>query len=130
MCCKKIYFTNSNSFFCQKCIAKRNDSIASIFYCQKCVGKRYNSQGWAIALLLFRSFTLRTLLFRSFQKEQQGVIRSFALFQKNEKERFALSLFTKTATKSTLLFRSFKKNNKEQIALLLFTKRAKERTKE
>ena len=37
------------------------------------------SQGWAIALLLFYSS-----LFCSFQKEQQGAICSFALFQKSE----------------------------------------------
>ena len=73
----------------------------------------------SFALLLF---TL--LLFCSFQKERQGAIRSFALFKKSEKERFAPLLFSKIAQKSDSLFRSFKKSKKEQIALLLFWKRA------
>ena len=85
--------------------------------------------------------------FRSFQKEQQGAIRSFALFKKSKKEQFTLSLFSKRAIrsfallkraqKSKVLFRSFEKEQqranrsfalfkkseraqKERIALSLF----------
>ena len=54
-------------------------------------------QGWAIALSLFPFFLKRAsrsdLLFRSFQKELQGAIRSFALFKKSDKEQFALLRF-------------------------------------
>ena len=63
-------------------------------------------------------------LFRSFQKERQGAIHSFACFKKSKKERLALSLFSKRAQKSDSLFHSFKKSEKERFALSLFSKRA------
>ena len=67
-------------------------------------------------------FFLKTVYFIS--------VFSFALFTKSAKERFALSLFSKRATKSESLFRSFQKKakerTKERIALfftfLLFLK--------
>ena len=80
-------------------------------------------QGWAIALSLFRS-----LLFSSFQKEQQGAIRTFTLFHKSKKERFALLLFTKRAKKSDLLFGTLLvKSERANCSFSLFLKRTKER---
>ena len=49
---------------------------------------------------------------------------SFPLLKKSDKERFALSLFSKRATNSDSLFtKRAKKSDKEQIPLLLFTTR-------
>ena len=90
------------------------------------------SQGWAIALSL-----LRSLLFRSFQKEATRSDFFFALFKKSNKEQFSLLLFTKRAKRAicssvftkiakwaNCSFALYKKSNKEGFALSHFSKRA------
>ena len=68
-------------------------------------------------------------LFCSLQKEQQRAMHSFALYQKNDKEQFALTLFTKRATKSKSLCRSLQKEQQRanrSFALYKKSKRAPE----
>ena len=72
-----------------------------------------------VGQLLFRSS-----LFRSLQKERQRVISSFTLYQKSNKEQFALSLFTKRTTRSNSLFCSLPKERQGANGSFSLIKRA------
>ena len=69
-------------------------------------------------------------IFELLLKKSERAIFLGCSFKKSDKERFALSLFTKRVTKSDLLFPSFQKSDEEGFSLSLFTKRPKEQTKE
>ena len=136
------YFINI-SF--KKCNFKNNPKILFIiyllpkhknpFYLLNRIIARLGNCSLLLALSLFSKRAPKSdLFFRSFQKEQNRAIRSFALYQKSDKERFALikrvqkskSLFcsfkksTKTAKERITLYKKSKRAQKEQIALLLF----------